>query len=533
MMQQRPVNLAHILEHAARVHGYQEIVSNTVEGGLHRYTYREALSRSKQLANALAAFGVSPGDRLATLAWNGYRHFEVWYAVAGQSLVCHTLNPRLSPEQLAYIINHAGDRVIFVDLPLISLLEEIAEQLTSVEAYVVLTDREHMPESSLPNLLCYEEMLGAHRDDFVWPEIAEQTSSSLCYTSGTTGDPKGVLYSHRSNLLHAYATVGGNCFGLSNATTALMVVPMFHANSWGLVYSAPMVGAKLVLPGSRLDGSAIQQLIESEAVTFSAGVPTVWTNLLIYLKESGKGLGGLAEVAVGGAAVPRSMIAAFRKNYGVNVLHAWGMTESSPLGTINRLPAIADTWSEDERCDYACKQGQPLFGVELALAGEDGERLPHDGGTQGRLLMRGPWVIERYYGNQGTALLEDDWFDTGDIATIDTYGVMQIKDRAKDVIKSGGEWISSVDLENAAMGHSEVELAAVIAMPDPKWQERPMLIVKPLAGCKPDKDDIRNLLGQQFPAWWLPDKIEYVDDIPLTSTGKLDKKAMRQQHLAG
>ncbi|MGF1625063.1 MAG: long-chain fatty acid--CoA ligase [Alphaproteobacteria bacterium] len=526
-MQPRPQNLAYILEHAARVHGGREVVSATVEGGLHRYSYRDALGRTKQLANALRRLGLAPGDRVATLAWNGYRHLEAWYAIAGQGAICHTVNPRLFPEQIAYILNHAADRFVLVDLNLLPVLERVRAQVPSIEAVVVMTDRAHMPDGA--GLLCYEELLAAEPADFAWPELPEATPSSLCYTSGTTGNPKGVLYTHRSNLLMAYACNGAEGFALSALSTVLMVVPMFHANSWGLVYCAPMAGAKLVLPGPHLGGRSLHGLITGEQATFSAAVPTIWTQLLQHLEATGGTLPSLQEVVIGGSAVPAAMIRTFAERYGVAVRHAWGMTELSPIGTVNRPTPEVLALDPEAQLAVAAKQGRPPYGVEMRIADEAGRTLASDGRTQGRLLVRGPWTVDRYYREENSACDADGWFDTGDIATLDPLGYMQITDRAKDVIKSGGEWISSVELENTAMGHPAVALAACIGLPHPRWDERPLLVVQLREGAEPCGDALIGHLAERVARWWLPDDVVFVEAIPLAATGKINKLALRQQ----
>lgn len=528
LMQPFPLNLAHVLEHAARFHGHREIVSSTVEGGLHRYTYSEALARTKQFANALEKLGVNEGDRVGTLAWNGYRHFEAWYAISGQGAITHTINPRLFPDQISYIVNHAANRLIVVDTSFVPLLEGIQDELKSIEGFIILTDRDHMPETSLRNVHCYEELIAGEAHDFDWPEFDEETSSSLCYTSGTTGNPKGVMYTHRSNILMALAANGAECFGLTVNDCVLMVVPQFHANSWGLVYSAPMVGAKLVLPGPHLDGKSVDDLIRDEGVTFSAAVPTVWNMFLSHLSETGGTLPTLKEVVIGGSAVPRSMIETFDKTYDVEVIQAWGMTETNPLGTLNRPVPEISKLDKEAQLDHATKQGRPLFGVDIAIANEGGDLLPHDGKTPGRLLVRGPWVIETYYGHDEKAVDDEGWFDTSDIATIDEHGFMQITDRAKDVIKSGGEWISSVDLENAAMGHEAVAMAAVIGMAHPKWDERPLLILQLAPGTEVSGADMIEYLSSRVAKWWLPDDVVYIDTIPLGGTGKINKLSLRE-----
>lgn len=528
LMQPNPMNLVHVLEHAARFHGGREIVSSTVEGGIHRYTYSDALARTKKFANALQKLGVDIGDRVGTLAWNGYRHFETWYAISGQGAITHTVNPRLFPDQVAYIINHAADKFVVLDTTFVSLVEGIQDQLSSVEGFVILADREHMPQTSLKNVHCYEDLIADEPEEFAWPELDEETASSLCYTSGTTGNPKGVMYSHRSNILMALAVNGAEGFGLTTMDSVLMVVPQFHANSWGLVYSAPMSGAKLVLPGPNLDGKSTYDLITNEQVTFSAAVPTVWNIFIAYLEEIGGKLPTLREVVIGGSAVPRSMIKIFDEKYDVKVLQAWGMTETNPLGTLNRTVPEVMALDHEAQLDYATKQGRPLFGVDIRIANDAGQSLPHDGKTPGRLMVRGPWVIQSYYGLEESVLDADGWFDTSDIATIDELGFMQITDRAKDVIKSGGEWISSVDLENTAMGHESVAMAAVIGMPHPKWDERPLLILQLREGASVSKEEMLDYLGSRVAKWWLPDDVVEIDVIPLGGTGKINKLALRE-----
>lgn len=528
LMQPNPMNLVHVLEHAARFHGRREIVSSTVEGGIHRYTYCDALARTKKFANALRKLGVDVGDRVGTLAWNGYRHFEAWYAISGQGAITHTVNPRLFPDQVAYIINHAADKFVVLDTTFVSLVEGIQDQLRSVEGFIILADREHMPQTSLKNVHCYEDLIADEPEEFAWPELDEETASSLCYTSGTTGNPKGVMYSHRSNILMALAVNGAEGFGLTTMDSVLMVVPQFHANSWGLVYSAPMSGAKLVLPGPNLDGKSTYDLITDEQVTFSAAVPTVWNIFIAYLEEIGGKLPTLREVVIGGSAVPRSMIKIFDEKYDVKVLQAWGMTETNPLGTLNRTVPEVMALDHEAQLDYATKQGRPLFGVDIRIANDAGQSLPHDGKTPGRLMVRGPWVIQSYYGLEESVLDADGWFDTSDIATIDELGFMQITDRAKDVIKSGGEWISSVDLENTAMGHESVAMAAVIGMLHPKWDERPLLILQLREGASVSKDEMLDYLGSRVAKWWLPDDVVYIEAIPLGGTGKINKLSLRE-----
>jgi acyl-CoA synthetase (AMP-forming)/AMP-acid ligase II len=529
-MQNDPVNLVQVLEHAARFHGEVEIVSRQVEDDeIHRYTYAEALVRTRKLANALLRLGMEFGDRVATMAWNTYRHLEGWYAISGQGAICHTVNPRLFGEQIQYIINHAEDKIVLVDLSFVPLLEELQDELPTVEHFIVLTDEEQMPETTLRNAVAYETLIADEPEEVQWPSFPEETPSSLCYTSGTTGNPKGVLYTHRSNLLHAYAVNAKDVFGVGCSDSVLMVVPMFHANSWGLAYSCPMVGARLVLPGARMDGSSIYELLDSEEVTFSAAVPTVWNMLLGHLEENSLQLPYLDEVMIGGSAVPRRIVEAFDQDYGVNVVHGWGMTELSPIGTACRLKPFMESFSYEQQVDVRLKQGTPLFGVAMKIVDDDGEELPRDGTIFGRLLVKGPWIVQRYYRDEVDAVDGEGWFDTGDVATIDEYGYMQITDRSKDLIKSGGEWISSVDLENAAMGHADVVLAAVIGIHHPKWEERPLLVVKRAVGATTTAEDILAFLQDKVAKWWLPDDVVFVDEIPLTATGKISKLRLRKQ----
>jgi acyl-CoA synthetase (AMP-forming)/AMP-acid ligase II len=531
-MQASPMNLASILEHAARFHGDQQIVSRLASGEIHRYTYREALGRSKQLANALYAYGIQVGDRIATMAWNGHRHFESWYGIAGQGAICHTVNPRLFPAQIRFILNHACDRIVFVDPAFVVLLEEIQDELPTVELFVILTDKAQCPRTKLKNAVDYESFIEGQSESFDWLELAEDSPSSLCYTSGTTGDPKGVLYSHRSNLLMAYACCSADAFKLSALSSVLMVVPMFHANSWGLVYSAPMTGAKLVLPGPHLDGANIYDLVNTEHVTFSAAVPTVWSMLLDYMTSNNLQVPALEEVAIGGSALPRSMLVRFKRDFGVDVLQVWGMTEISPLGSLNRPMPATLKLDADAQLKIALKQGRPMFGLQMCVKNKDGQELPFDGKTPGRLMVRGPWVVSSYFKNDSVILDSQGWFDTGDIATIDSHGFMQITDRAKDIIKSGGEWISSVDLENAAMNHPQVALAAVIGVSHPKWEERPLLLVKLKPEADLDDVKLKEFLSTEVAKWWIPEDIKFVQEIPLTATGKINKVSLRNEYIA-
>jgi fatty-acyl-CoA synthase len=529
-MQGWPLTVDKILDHAARWHGDVEVVSRSVEGPIVRTTYGEVHARAKRLSNALKALGIAPGDRVATLAWNTARHIEAWYGVMGIGSICHTLNPRLFAEQLCYIVGHAEDKVIFTDLTFLPLLWELRDRMPSVEHVVVLTDEAHMRPDLFPGALCYETLLAAEAPDCAWGGFDENTPAGLCYTSGTTGNPKGVLYSHRSNFLHTLVTLGVDVMGFGARDTVLPVVPMFHANAWGIAFSAPAVGAKLVLPGPKLDGASIHELLEGEAVTFSAAVPTVWQMLLSHLRENQLRLSSLQRVVIGGSAVPEAIVRGFRDDYGVAVAHAWGMTEVSPLGTLAAPTARIAKLSADEQLGYALKQGRPPVGVELKLLDDDGNRLPHDGATFGRLMVSGPFVIEQYFRGDGGDILDDEgFFDTGDVATFDRDGFMQITDRAKDVIKSGGEWISSIEIENLAVNHPKAALCAVIGAAHPKWDERPVLLVKLEPGQQGDREEFLRFLEGKIAKWWMPDDVVFVDDIPLGATGKIDKKLIRER----
>ncbi|MBK8065123.1 MAG: fatty-acid--CoA ligase [Betaproteobacteria bacterium] len=529
-----PLLISDLIRHADRHHGDAEIVSKRVEvptkdgsGAIHRYTYREAHARSRRLANALKKLGVGATDRIATLAWNGYRHFEIYYAVAGLGAVIHTINPRLFPDQVGYIANHAEDRIVFVDLSFLPLAEKVAPALKTVQHYVVMTDRAHMPQTSLPNALCFEDLIEGSDDRLVWPEFDEKTASCLCYTSGTTGNPKGVLYSHRSTILHAYAAALPDALNVSARDVVLPVVPMFHVNAWGLPYSCALVGAKLVFPGQHLDGRSLHELFEQEGVTMSAGVPTVWLGLLNYMKEHKLRFSSLKAVVIGGSACPPAMIRSFQDEHGVQVIHAWGMTEMSPLGTVSTLKG--KHLGADKEAQYAVqnKQGRVLFGVDMKIVDSDGKELPNDGKAFGDLHVKGPWITTSYFKGEGGDPLRDGWFPTGDVATIDPDGYMQITDRSKDVIKSGGEWISSIDLENIAVAHPDIVEAAVIGIRHPKWDERPIVVAVKKPGAGITREELLKFYEGKIAKWWMPDDVAFVEQLPHTATGKLSKLALR------
>jgi acyl-CoA synthetase (AMP-forming)/AMP-acid ligase II len=532
LMQDRPLLISSLIEHANTFHPRAEIVSRTVEGPIHRCTYGDIYRRSKQVAKALLALGVKPGDRIATLAWNGYRHMELYFGISGMGAILHTINPRLFPEQLEYIANHAEDQYMFFDLTFAPLVEKLAPLMKSVKGFVAMTDRAHMPTAKIPNLLCYEELIGAQNDDYEWPSLDEKSAASLCYTSGTTGNPKGVLYSHRSTVLHSYAVCAVDGLQLSSAESALLVVPMFHVNAWGTPYAGAMCGAKLVMPGPGLDGKSVYELMRDEKVTVALGVPTVWLMLFNHVDASHaepKNDLCLKRVVIGGSAAPRAMSERFETQFGAFVVHAWGMTEMSPLGTVCNLLPKHRGCTLDERLDLQGKQGRPVYGVELKITDDEGNRLPHDGKAYGHLMVRGPWITGGYFKGEGGEVLDSEgFFDTGDVATIDPDGYMQITDRAKDVIKSGGEWISSIDLENAAMGHPAVAEAAVIGIAHPKWQERPLLVVVKKAGQEATREELLKFLDGKVAKWWLPDDVAFVDELPHTATGKLMKMKLRE-----
>ena len=532
LMMDTPLLISGIAEHAENFHGDREIVSVTVDNPRHRCTFRDALGRARQVGSVLQDSGLAQGDRVATIAWNDYRHLELYYGISGSGYVCHTINPRLFPEQLVFIINHAEDRWVFTDVMFVPLLEKLLPQIPNVERFVVLTDDAHMPETALPGAISYETLIAGGDRDYRWPRLDERTASALCYTSGTTGDPKGVLFDHRSTVLHAYAAVAPDVMGLSSRDTVLPVVPLFHVNAWGIPYSTMMTGSKLVLPGPKMgDGEALYGLLDSEDVSIALGVPTVWLALLQYCEKAGKKLDKLEKTLIGGAAVPRSMIEKFRKVHGVEVRQGWGMTEMSPLGTVNVLKAGLETLSEEEKIDLATKAGRGLFGCELRIVDDEGTVLPWDGVAYGALQVRGPWVCSDYFKLEGSAgtHTEDGWFETGDVATIDPRGYLAITDRTKDVIKSGGEWISSIELENTAMGHPAVAEAAVIGISHPKWTERPLLVVVRAEGKTLDKKEMLEYFEGKVANWWIPTDVAFVGELPHTATGKVKKIELRKQ----
>jgi acyl-CoA synthetase (AMP-forming)/AMP-acid ligase II len=524
-MMDTDLTISSLIQYAARFHGEQEIVSRRVEGDTHRYTYVDVYARTAQLAHALSELGVQQDDRIATLAWNGYRHLELYYAVPGMGAICHTINPRLAPDQIAYIVGHAEDTHLFFELTFLKLIENLAAQLKTIKAFVLLSDAEHMPAGShIPSLLCYEDLLAGRSTTFDWPALKERTASSLCYTSGTTGNPKGVLYNHRSTVLHSFALCGGDWLGLRSRDSVLPVVPMFHANAWGIPYAAAMSGAKLVLPGPHLDGRSLCTLFEEEKVTITAGVPTVWIEVLRYLEQTGSKPATLERMMIGGSAAPRSMLEKFEEVYKVRMAHGWGMTELSPVGTLFNYKRDMATWPAEQRYALQAKSGRPLYGVDLKIIDDQGRELPRDGESAGNLLARGPWVVAGYFKGEGQdALTPDGWFRTGDIATMDAEGFIQITDRSKDLIKSGGEWISSIALENIAMAHPAVQEAAAIAVPHPKWQERPLLIVVLKGG-----ETFLEFFKGKVASWWIPDDVVFVKELPHTATGKVLKKQIRE-----
>ncbi len=527
LMQDWPLLLHKIIDHAAVQHGERDVVTRSIEGPIYRTDYATVRERALRGAKRLTMDGIGIGDRVATLAWNTWRHVEAWYAISGIGAICHTVNPRLFPEQIAWIVNHAEDRVMMLDLTFVPLVEKLADKMPSIERYIILTDDAHMPQTSLRDAVSYETWLDEADDDFAWGQFDEQTAAGLCYTSGTTGSPKGVLYSHRSNVLHAWQACASGSLNASAQDSMLIIVPMFHANAWATAYALPMAGAKMVMPGAKLDGASVFELMDDEGVTISAGVPTVWMMLLAKMAEIGRKPRKLRRVAVGGSACPRSMVVAFERDYGIEVYHAWGMTETSPLGTIGTLKPGAMDLAGDALYDRKMKQGSAPFGVEMIITDDDARELPWDGKTFGRLKVRGPCITQSYFREDKPAVDAQGWFDTGDIATIGADGTMHITDRAKDIIKSGGEWISSIEIENLAVAHPDVHEAAVVGMAHDKWAERPLLVVVPVPGRTPTRDDVLAFLEGKIARWWMPDDVQIIDEIPHTAAGKINKLGLR------
>jgi len=530
LMQDWPLLIHRIIDHAATYHGGRHIISRSIEGPIHTTTYADVRNRARKVAQRLARDGIKQGDRVATLAWNTWRHLESWYGIVGIGAIYHTVNPRLFQEQIVWIVNHAEDRVMMIDLTFVPLLEKLADKLPTIERYIIYTDAAHMPKTTLKNAVAYEDWLAEADGDFAWAQFDENTAAGMCYTSGTTGNPKGVVYSHRSNVLHSFAHASTSVLGISGTDTILPIVPLFHANGWSLAFTAPMSGATLVMPGAKLDGQSVYELLDTYKVTCTAGVPTVWLMLLQHLEKTGAKLPHLKRVIIGGSACPRAMTRTFQDTYGVNVVHAWGMTEMSPLGTACTLVPEYAGLTGEARLDIQMKQGHPPFSVEMKITDDAGIPLPWDGKTFGRLKVRGPAVAKAYFKGEGGNILDDEgFFDTGDVATMDAHGYMQVTDRAKDVIKSGGEWISSIDLENLAVGHPSVAEAAVIGVRHPKWDERPLLVVVLKPQQEASRDDILGFMRGKVADWWLPDDVVFVDEIPHTATGKIQKTTLREQ----
>ena len=534
LMQSQPLLISSLIDFAERHHGDVEIVSRRVEGDIHRYSWRQVASRARQVAHALDGMDLLFSDRVATLAWNGYRHLEIYFGVSGSGRVLHTINPRLHPDQIAWVANHAEDQVLCFDMTFLPLVQAVHARCPNIRQYVALCDSDKLPEGSgIPNLVSYEAWIGARSTDYQWPSFDENSASSMCYTSGTTGNPKAALYSHRSTILHAYAAALPDVMCLSARDSVLPVVPMFHVNAWGIPYSAALVGAKLVFPGPALDGKSVYELIEAEKVNYAAGVPTVWQMLLGHMKPNKLRFSTLKRTVIGGSACPPAMIDAFREDYGVEVLHAWGMTEMSPLGTLCTLKNKHLSLPAGEQMKIRLKQGRAIFGVDMKIVGDDGKELPWDGKTPGDLYVKGPWVVREYFKNEGGDPLVPDergvgWFPTGDVATIDPDGYMQITDRSKDVIKSGGEWISTIDIENIAVAHPAVAMAACIGMKHPKWDERPVVAVVKKPGAEVTKEELLKFYEGKTAKWQVPDDIVFVDTIPIGATGKMLKTKLRE-----
>jgi len=530
LMQDWPLLCHRVIDHAATYHAGRPVVSRSVEGPFHTTNYAEIRTRALKVAQRLERDGIRLGDRVATLGWNTWRHLEAWYGIMGIGAIYHTVNPRLFAEQIVWIINHAEDRVVLADLTFVPLLEKLAAKLPTVERYIVLTDAAHMPSTTLRNAVAYEAWIAEADGDFAWKSFDENTAAGMCYTSGTTGNPKGVVYSHRSNILLALTANEPDAFGLSSRDVVMPVVPLFHANGWALAFSAPMAGASIVMPGMKLDGASIHEMLTAYEVSCTAAVPTIWLMLLQHLEASGGKLPHLKRVVIGGSACPRAIAQKFEDDYGVQVIHAWGMTEMSPLGCLCTLKPEYASLGGDAKLDILQKQGHPPFMVEMKIEDDAGQVVPWDGKSFGRLMVRGPAVARAYYNGDGGDILNGEgFFDTGDVATIDPYGYMQITDRSKDVIKSGGEWISSIDLENIAVGHPKVAEAAVIGVRHPKWDERPLLVLVMKKGESIGRDDILGYIRGKVANWWIPDDVVFVDEIPHTATGKIQKTALRER----
>ena len=528
-MMTAPLLISSLIDHAARYHGGTEILSVKTSGGQEVTTWGGVASIARRLGSALTAIGLEPQARCATIAWNNRRHLEIYFGTSGAGFVCHTINPRLFPEQLVYIINHAEDRVLFIDETFVPLVAKLRDQLTTLKAVVLMGPMTDAAAAAIPGILSYDDLVAGGDPDFVWPVLDELTASSLCYTSGTTGNPKGVLYSHRSTLLHSFAGNTADSLAISARDVVLPVVPMFHVNAWGVPYCAAMVGAQMVLPGPNLDGESLVRLIDSQRVTIALGVPTIWLGLLGHAKAAGSTLDSLQRTVVGGSACPPSMIKTFREQYNVDTIHAWGMSEMSPLGSVNRPLAKHRDLPEKDQHRLRENQGRPPFGVELKIVGDDGEDLPHDGKTQGDLLVRGHWVLDSYFHMSDTPILRDGWFPTGDVATLDADGYLTITDRSKDIIKSGGEWISSVELENIAIAHPKLTDAAVVGVRHPKWDERPILVAVAAEGQTPDPAELLSFFEGKIASWQVPDKVVFVDVLPRNATGKVLKRNLRDQ----